>query len=679
MRQVTGNRQQKGFTLIEAVVATAVFAFVIASIFGVYNSALQLDRKSKSQRVVAQNARFIMEYLGKEIRNGAIFYNGYPGGIADETLILANQANEVESFYLTGTDLQLEKNSTTTNLNSSGIKVTNLEFYIEPNGEPYVLGSAYNEQPRVTVALELTSDYGTSAGSLEKINLQSTFATRNYPSRVVGGAAPGTCEDAGAINFGGPLPCEYPPADTEDPIVAITAPAASASVSGSSVTVSATASDNVGVLGVQFKLDGGNLGSEDLNAPYSITWNSTTASNGSHTLTAVARDAADNSATSVGVPVTVDNNVPTVAITAPTAGALLGGSSATVSATASDNLAVLGVQFKLDGANLSSQDTSAPYSITWNTTTASNGSHTLTAVARDGSGNSTTSAGVAVTVDNAAPVVSAFDVQPRTTSGGSVLATFSATDTGGAHLKDAELWRAVYNSSNCTVLVITGCTWSQVATATGNNLDSWSGSMNNTPATGSSYIYGVHVNDNLNNYGQEPARIQVDALSSAYTIEYLVVAGGGGGGRGPDFQGNSSGAYSGGGGGGAGGVLTGSASVTPGSGKSITVGNGGGEHTSGGNSSIAGVATAIGGGAGASYNPPNHIGVGGGSGGGAPANSAVGNGTPGQGNNGGRFTGGGGGAGAIGQDGSIGGAFGRAGGGGGGALLTGAAGGGGGG
>jgi len=62
------------------------------------------------------------------------------------------------------------------------------------------------------------------------------------------------------------------------------------------VTVSANASDTVGVVGVQFKLDGANLGAEATSAPYSVTWNTTTMANGSHTLSAVARDAAGNQA-----------------------------------------------------------------------------------------------------------------------------------------------------------------------------------------------------------------------------------------------------------------------------------------------------------------------------------------------------------------------------------------------
>jgi hypothetical protein len=77
----------------------------------------------------------------------------------------------------------------------------------------------------------------------------------------------------------------------------------------------------------------------------------------------------------------------------------------TISANASDNVRVVGVRFQLDGANLGSEDTSAPFAVTWNTTAASNGPHTLTAVARDAAGN-TTSASVSVTVST--PVTTSF-------------------------------------------------------------------------------------------------------------------------------------------------------------------------------------------------------------------------------------------------------------------------------
>jgi hypothetical protein len=98
-----------------------------------------------------------------------------------------------------------------------------------------------------------------------------------------------------------------------------------------------------------------------------------------------------------------DTTPPTVSMTAPANGATVSGSSTTVSATASDNVGVVGVQFKLDGANLQAEDTSSPYQITWDTTTASNGSHTLTATARDAAGNTTTATSISVTVSNTCP------------------------------------------------------------------------------------------------------------------------------------------------------------------------------------------------------------------------------------------------------------------------------------
>jgi unsaturated chondroitin disaccharide hydrolase len=95
--------------------------------------------------------------------------------------------------------------------------------------------------------------------------------------------------------------------DTTPPTVSITSPANGATVSGT-VTVSASASDNVGVVGVRFKLDGANLGNEDTTAPYNVSWNTTTTPNGSHILTAIARDAAGNKTTSSTITLTISNS-----------------------------------------------------------------------------------------------------------------------------------------------------------------------------------------------------------------------------------------------------------------------------------------------------------------------------------------------------------------------------------
>lgn len=95
--------------------------------------------------------------------------------------------------------------------------------------------------------------------------------------------------------------------DRVAPVVSITAPSSSVVLSGT-VPVRALASDAVGVVGVQFQLDGVNLLAEDIVAPYEISWDTNTVPNVVHQLKAVARDAAGNRGVSQTVLVTVSNS-----------------------------------------------------------------------------------------------------------------------------------------------------------------------------------------------------------------------------------------------------------------------------------------------------------------------------------------------------------------------------------
>jgi hypothetical protein len=82
-----------------------------------------------------------------------------------------------------------------------------------------------------------------------------------------------------------------------------------------------------------------------------------------------------------------DTIPPSVSISTPSGGAIVSGSSVTLTAIASDNVAVAKVQFIVDGMNIGSPVTSVPYTTTWNTTAVANGAHTLYAVAQDTFGN----------------------------------------------------------------------------------------------------------------------------------------------------------------------------------------------------------------------------------------------------------------------------------------------------
>ena len=137
-------------------------------------------------------------------------------------------------------------------------------------------------------------------GATQTVRVRFTPTTTTTASATVSFTANGGSNSAIATGSGAAL------ADTTPPTIAMTAPLAGATVSGK-VTVSASATDNVGVAGVQFKLDGVSLGVQVTTPPYAVTWDTTTTASGAHTLSAVARDAAGNTGSSASVTVTVAN------------------------------------------------------------------------------------------------------------------------------------------------------------------------------------------------------------------------------------------------------------------------------------------------------------------------------------------------------------------------------------
>lgn len=188
--------------------------------------------------------------------------------------------------------------------------------------------------------------------------------------------------------------------DTTGPTVALTAPADGATVGGT-VAMAADAADPSGVTQVEF-LVGTTVVGTDATAPYTASWNSA-GTGGSVTMTARATDGAGNVATSAARTVTVVNDTapPAVALTAPADGATVAG-AVTLTADASDAASgVNRVEF-LAGATVLGSDTTAPYSLAWDTTKGADGSVVLTARAVDGAGNTATSAARTVTVANGA-------------------------------------------------------------------------------------------------------------------------------------------------------------------------------------------------------------------------------------------------------------------------------------
>ena len=166
---------QQGFTLMESLVATALFTVVVSAIVTIYISTVRIQRRANAIRIASENARYISEFMSKEIRNGNFDYYGpragscaAPGSLSpDYQIPIVNVDNERICFYLgdnngaisaSGKNLWIARGSLAQNqrLNGDNVTVESFRVYLTPSQNPYCndppgcseVGSTI--QPRVT-------------------------------------------------------------------------------------------------------------------------------------------------------------------------------------------------------------------------------------------------------------------------------------------------------------------------------------------------------------------------------------------------------------------------------------------------------------------------------------------------------------------------------------------------
>jgi hypothetical protein len=214
------------------------------------------------------------------------------------------------------------------------------------------------------------------------------------------------------------------------PTVDLTSPPSWTFVHGS-VPIAVTSTSAVAPASVAFTVDG---------APIASPWDTTTAADGAHTLVATISDGRSKTG-SDSESVVVDNTAPTTSVSAPSANASATG-SLVAKANASDAFGVQSVRFSIDGTPVGvpiAPDAlgSYIYSTTLDISTLANGSHSLTSIATDGAGNTSTSAGVTFNVGSAPPAVTV--TAPLDWSYASKVVAVAATVTGGAGPFSAQL------------------------------------------------------------------------------------------------------------------------------------------------------------------------------------------------------------------------------------------------
>jgi hypothetical protein len=217
------------------------------------------------------------------------------------------------------------------------------------------------------------------------------------PNVFVDGVATGNsgANNAYTLNQSAPIAVRFrdesgPAIDGTAPSASITSPSSGSTVAGT-VAISATASDNVGVSRVEFRLNGSLIGS-DSSAPYSLSWNSYSVANGSYNLGVVAVDAAGNrspeSLVSVNVSNVADTSAPIVQINSPADGATVSGKEVRIDCAASDNVSVSQLRILINGSVVASVSSVSSISHRWALgRRVADGSHTIRCEAIDPAGS----------------------------------------------------------------------------------------------------------------------------------------------------------------------------------------------------------------------------------------------------------------------------------------------------
>jgi len=171
-------KQISGFTLIEILVATAIFAVASVIIGGIFMNATNLQRQSANVQRLQNEGRYMIEKIAREIRGRELdLYNSSSTALVfkkDES------GNVVTIQYRSSSSLAYTSQDGTANLNAADVRIPSLKFFIYPQYE-YIPGTStptINVQPRVTILMKIVNN--DIPKYQKQITIQTTISSKIY-------------------------------------------------------------------------------------------------------------------------------------------------------------------------------------------------------------------------------------------------------------------------------------------------------------------------------------------------------------------------------------------------------------------------------------------------------------------------------------------------------------------
>lgn len=171
--RVAGNGANKnshaGFTLIELLVAVAVFSSMIAVVSSIFVSAVGSQRKNIGQQDVLDNARYVLENMGRSIRQSSLTSQG---NIDGPSLVIEHPTEgQITYEFLNNKIMETVGYGSPVALSSDNVYVSRLNFKVSGNN------ANDKTQPRVTISISLRST-GNKPNEQSDIDLQTTITPR---------------------------------------------------------------------------------------------------------------------------------------------------------------------------------------------------------------------------------------------------------------------------------------------------------------------------------------------------------------------------------------------------------------------------------------------------------------------------------------------------------------------
>jgi prepilin-type N-terminal cleavage/methylation domain-containing protein len=175
----------KGVSLIELIVALAIFSVLILSATGIFKMVIDGQRSSISAQNVQENMRYAMEKMSKEMRMAQISDQDcdvaatnkvFNTANNDQELYFKNQNGDCITYYLENNRLKVMAGAISDFVTPTKIEVSNLKFSVVDN----LIGTSYGNQPYATMVMDVKA-IG-QAIHKQEMKIQMTVSSRYYGS-----------------------------------------------------------------------------------------------------------------------------------------------------------------------------------------------------------------------------------------------------------------------------------------------------------------------------------------------------------------------------------------------------------------------------------------------------------------------------------------------------------------